>query len=63
MHTIFSDGDVWPTVRVQEAYMEGLDVIAITDHIERNPSKKFVGGDDNSAYEIACPRPKSTISC
>lgn len=55
MHTIFSDGDVWPTVRVQEAFLEGLDAIAITDHIERNPSKKFVGGDDNSAYEIALP--------
>ena len=55
MHTIFSDGDVWPAVRVQEAFMEGLDVIAITDHIERNPSKKFVGGDDHSAWEIARP--------
>ncbi len=55
MHTVFSDGDVWPTVRVQEAFLEGLDAIAITDHIEKNPSKKFVGGDDNSAYEIALP--------
>jgi hypothetical protein len=44
---------VWPTVRVQEAWQEGLDAIAITDHIERNPSKKYVGGDDNSSYEIA----------
>ncbi|HOI80411.1 MAG TPA: PHP domain-containing protein, partial [Petrimonas sp.] len=32
MHTVFSDGDVWPTVRVQEAWREGLDAIAITDH-------------------------------
>ena len=56
MHTIFSDGVVWPTVRVDEAYNEGLDAIAITDHIERNPSKKYVGGDDNSSYEIALPR-------
>ena len=24
MHTVFSDGDVWPTVRVQEAWAEGL---------------------------------------
>jgi 3',5'-nucleoside bisphosphate phosphatase len=55
MHTIFSDGAVWPAVRVQEAFMEGLDVIAITDHIERHPSKKFVGGDDNSAYDLAVP--------
>jgi len=55
MHTVFSDGQVWPTVRVDEAWQEGLDVIAITDHIENNPSKKFVGGDDNSSYDIAKP--------
>ncbi len=53
MHTVFSDGIVWPTVRVDEAWQEGLDAIAITDHIENNPSKKFVGGNDNSSYEIA----------
>ena len=53
MHTIFSDGDVWPTVRVQEAYYEGLDAIALTDHIEGQPRKKYVDGNQNSAYEIA----------
>lgn len=53
MHTIFSDGSVWPTIRVQEAYYEGLDAIALTDHIEGQPGKKYVGGDQNSAYEIA----------
>lgn len=58
MHTIFSDGAVWPTIRVDEAWNEGLDAIAITDHIENNPSKEFVGGDDNSSYEIALPRAK-----
>ena len=25
IHTVFSDGLVWPTVRVDEAYREGLD--------------------------------------
>lgn len=55
MHTVFSDGDVWPTVRVQEAYYEGLDVIAITDHIEHRPKRDFVKGDHDSAYEIALP--------
>jgi 3',5'-nucleoside bisphosphate phosphatase len=55
MHTIFSDGDVWPTVRVDEAWKHGLDAISITDHIENNPSKQFVNGDDNSSYEIAKP--------
>jgi len=56
MHTVFSDGSVWPTVRVDEAWNEGLDVIAITDHIERNPGKTDVEGDDNSSYKIALPR-------
>ena len=29
IHTVFSDGLVWPTVRVDEAYREGLDAIAV----------------------------------
>ena len=56
MHTIFSDGIVWPTFRVDEAWEEGLDAIAITDHIENQPSKKFVTGDHNASYEIALER-------
>jgi len=55
MHTIFSDGDVWPTVRVVEAWEEGLDAIAITDHIEDQPSKEHVSGDHNASYRIALP--------
>lgn len=55
MHTVFSDGDVWPTVRVDEAWQEGLDVIAITDHIEYTPKDKIVIGDHNTSYEIAKP--------
>jgi 3',5'-nucleoside bisphosphate phosphatase len=55
MHTVFSDGDVWPVMRVQEAYYEGLDVIAITDHIEYRPKAEHIGGDHNSSYEIAIP--------
>lgn len=39
VHTIFSDGIVWPTLRVQEAWEEGLDAIAITDHIEGQPAR------------------------
>lgn len=34
IHTVFSDADVWPTNRVQEAYLEGLDFIMITDHLD-----------------------------
>jgi len=53
MHTVFSDGSVWPSIRVEEAWREGLDAISITDHIERQPSKPFIGGDKNSSYEMA----------
>ena len=55
IHTVFSDGVVWPAVRVREAWEEGLDAIAITDHIENQPSKAFIGGDHNSSYEVARP--------
>jgi len=53
LHTIFSDGKVWPTVRVDEALKEGLDAIAITDHIEYKPYKEYVSEDHNASYEIA----------
>ena len=33
-HTIYSDGQVIPAFRVQEAWQDGLDIIAITDHLE-----------------------------
>ncbi len=56
MHTVFSDGHVWPTIRVEEAYYEGLDAIAITEHIEYRPHRELVKGDHNSAWEIAKPR-------
>ncbi len=52
-HTIFSDGDVWPTTRVQEAWQEGLDAIAITDHIEYRPHKSMIIADLNESFKIA----------
>ncbi len=53
IHTVFSDGLVWPTVRVLEAWQEGLDAIAITDHIEYRPRKEVVKGDLNEAFKVA----------
>lgn len=55
MHTVFSDGDVWPTVRVQEAWSEGLDAISITDHIEYRPHSQDIQADHNRSYELAKP--------
>lgn len=34
VHTIYSDGEVTPEYRVNEAWHDGLDILAITDHIE-----------------------------
>ncbi len=53
MHTVFSDGYVWPTVRVDEAWEEGIDAIAITDHLEYLPHKNDISADHNRAWEIA----------
>ena len=53
IHTVFSDGNVWPTVRSEEAWREGLDAIAITDHIEYQPHKADVSTNHNRSYEIA----------
>jgi predicted metal-dependent phosphoesterase TrpH len=53
IHTVFSDGYVWPTVRSEEAWREGLDAIAITDHIEYQPHKADVSTNHNRSYQIA----------
>ena len=43
VHTSYSDGTVNPTGRVVEAWMDGLDIIAITDHYENQSGvKKFL---------------------
>ena len=42
VHTIYSDGEVTPRERVREAWYDGLDVIAITDHLEIRTYEKFM---------------------
>jgi len=39
-HSVFSDGSVLPKWRVEEAWQDGLDVMAVTEHIEYRPSEK-----------------------
>ena len=39
-HTVYSDGRVTPAHRVQEAWLDGIDIIALTDHIEYRPVEK-----------------------
>ena len=52
IHTVFSDGDVWPTYRIEEAYLTGLDAIAISDHIEYTPHQDYIPVNYNAAWEI-----------
>ncbi len=59
-HTVFSDGLVWPTLRVEEAWAQGLDVLAITDHIEYRPYRKYTNNDHNTSYLIAKPAAEQT---
>lgn len=60
MHTVFSDGLVWPSIRVAEAWMEGLDAISITDHIESRPHKKDITADHNRSHKLAISAAAST---
>lgn len=55
IHTVFSDGSVWPNIRAEEAWREGLDAIAITDHIEYQPHKQDLPTNHNRSFEIAKP--------
>ena len=34
VHTMYSDGSITPDERVKEAWIDGLDIMAITDHLE-----------------------------
>ena len=39
-HSAYSDGSVLPKFRIAEAWQDGLDIIAITEHIEYRPAEK-----------------------
>ena len=54
-HTVFSDGSVWPDIRSEEAWREGYDAIAITDHIEYQPHKADLPTNHDRPFEIAAP--------
>ena len=53
-HSVFSDGHVWPKIRVDEAVKDGLDALAITEHLEWQPHLHDIPHPDrNRAIEIA----------
>jgi len=53
LHTVFSDGHVWPTFRVKEAQLDGLDVISLTEHIDYEGYPKELAYQRERAYAIA----------
>ena len=61
MHTVFSDGSVWPDIRVAEALMDGLDAISLTEHLEYQPHKNDIPHPDrNRSYELALKEARIT---
>ena len=62
IHTNFSDGHVWPETRADEAAFDGLDFIAITDHVENHHQHMIkdykADVDRNSSYELAAKAAK-----
>ena len=53
-HTVFSDGEVWPSIRVREALMDNLDAISLTEHLEYQPHLGDIPHKDrNRSYQIA----------
>jgi len=55
MHTVFSDGQVWPPARVAEAWRDGLDAIAISDHAGSKRKQDYLKPDLNLPYALARP--------
>ena len=59
IHTVFSDGSVWPETRVREAAWEGLDILSVTDHIDTRSRRWIKNGiisddcDRNTPYKLA----------
>ncbi len=59
IHTVFSDGLVWPSIRVDEAVRDGLDAISLTEHLEYQPRKDDIPHPDrNRSYHIAVKEAK-----
>jgi predicted metal-dependent phosphoesterase TrpH len=38
-HTVYSDGQVLPKYRIREAWQDGIDIVAVTEHIEYRPNE------------------------
>lgn len=60
-HSVFSDGHVWPKIRIEEALRDGLDGFAVTEHLEYQPHLADIPHPDrNRAFEEAAAAAKDT---
>ena len=54
IHSVFSDGEVWPSIRIKEARKDGLDLISLTEHLEYLSYKNDMNiTDRNRSFEIS----------
>lgn len=53
-HSVFSDGEVWPSIRVEESRRDGLDLMAVTEHLEYQPYEDDIPHPDrNRSFDLA----------
>ena len=53
-HSVFSDGMVWPIIRMQESERDGLALMAVTEHLEYQPRREDIPHPDrNRSYVVA----------
>lgn len=60
LHTVFSDGHVWPSFRVREAERDGLDAISLTEHFDFEGYPEDLKRNGNRSYDIATETAKNT---
>ncbi len=54
IHSVFSDGSVWPDIRVYEAVRDGVDLISMTEHLEYQPHEEDIPHPNrNRSFELA----------
>ena len=53
-HSVFSDGSVWPDIRVEEAKRDGLFALAVSEHLEYQPKIADIAhADRNRSFQLA----------
>ena len=53
-HSVFSDGMVWPIIRMQESERDGLALMAVTEHLEYQPRREDIPHPDrNRSWVVA----------